>query len=273
MESRLVPLSDARLPGPRASRRDVRHCRRPFRHRVIARDEPGRTEGRRGRSGPRAGRGVRREHGGHLPPQRLQPRTARGAESRGGRRCARRRRFQLRSGDPPAPQRDPRHDLHPGAAVGEGRGDSPQRRHLRGRPPRAEAIGGDDPQPRLGACRPRAAHVDHRADRVGPSGRQGSVSLGAPSGRDAARLRGSAAGVRRHRAVRDPHLQPDHRRPHHRSSAGGDCQRSFRVHGRRRRRQTDRHRPRVRASCTIWSDRITPRPATGSFTSIFPSRA
>ena len=51
-------------------------------------------------------------------------------------------------------QRDPRQDLHAGAALGEGRGDSPQRRHLRGRPPRVQAIGGDDPQSSTGrACR------------------------------------------------------------------------------------------------------------------------
>ena len=42
---------------------------------------------------------------------------------------------------------------------------------------------------------------------------------GSQAGHDAARLRGSAAGFGRHRALRDPHLQPDHRRRHHRSRA------------------------------------------------------
>ena len=66
-------------------------------------------------------------------------------------------------------------------------------------------------------------------------------------GDDAAGLRRPAARVRRHRAVRDPHLQPDHRRRHDLSAAGGHRQRSFRLHRRGGRREADRHRPRVRA--------------------------
>ena len=68
------------------------------------------------------------------------------------------------------------------------------------------------------------------------------------AGRDAARLRRPAAGVGRHGAVRDPHLQSDHRRRRHLSAAGGDRQRSLRLHRQGRRRQADRDRPRVRAA-------------------------
>ena len=92
------------------------------------------------------------------------------------------------------------------------------------------------------------------------------------AGHDAARLRRSAAGVRRHRAVRDSHVQPDHRRQHDLSAPGGDRQRSLRLHRRRGRRQADGDRPRVRRACTAWSGRITRRPATASSTSTFPNR-
>ena len=81
VEGRLVPLPDAGFPRARASRRDVRHRRRSIRDRLVARDEPRRPERRRRRSRPRAGDRLRQQHGGHLPPQRAQSRTARGAES------------------------------------------------------------------------------------------------------------------------------------------------------------------------------------------------
>ncbi len=57
------------------------------------------------------------------------------------------------------------------------------------------------------------------------------------------RLCGPAAGFRRHRAVLDPHLQPDHRRQHDPAAPGRDRERPLRVHRRRRRRQADQHRP------------------------------
>ena len=63
-------------------------------------------------------------------------------------------------------------------------------------------------------------------------------------GGDAARLRGSAAGVGRHRAVRDPHVQPDHRRQH-------DLSR-----GRRRSRTT--------TSCSPAAPSTTSRPASAA---------
>ena len=48
---------------------------------------------------------LRQQHGRHLPPQRVQPRAARGAEPRGGRRRAGRRRVHVRSGDARAHER------------------------------------------------------------------------------------------------------------------------------------------------------------------------
>ena len=92
------------------------------------------------------------------------------------------------------------------------------------------------------------------------------------AGRHAARLRRSAAGLGRHGAVCHPHVQSDHRRQHDLSAAGGDRQRSLRLHRPRRRRQADRDRPRVRERAGAASSRTTRRPATASFTSTFPSR-
>ena len=48
--------------------------------------------------------------------------------------------------------------------------------------------------------------------------------------RDAPRLRRPAAGIGRHRAVCDSHVQPDHRRRDHLPAPGGDRQRSLRLH-------------------------------------------
>ncbi len=71
---------------------------------------------------------------------------------------------------------------------------------------------------------------DDRADRLGASRRQESQPGGADAGHDGARLRRSAARVRRHGAVLDSHLQSDHRRQRDLSAASGHCQRPFRVH-------------------------------------------
>ena len=64
---------------------------------------------------------------------------------------------------------------------------------------------------------------------------------GLQAGRDAARLRRPAAGLRRHGAVLDPHVQPDHRRRRDLPAPGGDRQRSLRVH-RQARTTTSRRR-------------------------------
>ena len=117
-----------------------------------------------------------------------------------------------------------------------------------------------------------ARHDDDRADRLGAPRRQGPEGGGPQAGRDAARLRRSAAGVRRHGAVLDSHVQPDHRRQHDLSAPGGDRQRSLRLHRQGRRRQADLHRPRVRAAARHARSRTTPRPATASSISISPSR-
>ena len=105
-------------------------------------------------AGLRAGRRLRREHGRHLPPQQLQPRAARRAEPRGGRRRARRRRVQLRSGDArscatrPAARPTRRCRCRPrkrrsAAAAASSRSAAAS----------SEAIGGDAPGDRLGAGR------------------------------------------------------------------------------------------------------------------------
>ena len=60
------------------------------------------------------------------------------------------------------------------------------------------------------------------------------------AGRHAARLCRSAAGVGRHGAVCDPHVQPDHGGRSHLSAAGGHRQRSLRLHRPRRRRASRR---------------------------------
>ena len=56
----------------------------------------------------------------------------------------------------------------------------------------------------------------------------------------------SAAGIRRHRAVLDSHVQSDHRRQLDLSAAGGGRQRSLRLHRQTGRRQADGDRPAVR---------------------------
>ena len=71
---------------------------------------------------------------------------------------------------------------------------------------------------------------------------------GGPAGRDAARLRGSPSRLRRHGAIRDPHLQPDHRRQRDLPSPGRDRKRPLRIHRKRSRRPPDLDRARVRAA-------------------------
>ena len=162
-------------------------------------------------------------------------------------------------------------DLRPGAADAEGRRDPPDRRHLRGGPPRVRGVGRrrrraiewpDAEQARRMTSTEQIVWA-HRVDKS----RRGRAR------RDAARLRRSAAGVGRHGAVRDPHVQPDHRRRHDLPAAGGDRQRSLRLHRQGRRRQADGDRPGVRARCTASRSRTTRRRATASSISTFPSRA
>ena len=164
----------------------------------------------------------------------------------GGRRRERRRRVQLRAAVAAADERDAGQDLRPGAAQREGRRDPPDRRHLRGRPPRVQGGRSRRRRASSGRIEQQARRMTsteqivwaHRVDKIG-RGR---------ARRDAARLRRPAAGVGRHRAVFDPHLQPDHRRQHDLSAPGGDRQRSLRLHRQGRRRQADGDRAGVRAA-------------------------
>ena len=125
---------------------------------------------------------------------------------------------------------------------------------------------------RLAGRRRRARHDHDRADHLGASRRQGPERARPEAGRDAARLRGSAAGVGRHGAVLDPHLQPDHRRHHDLSAAGRDRQRPFRVHRQRHRRQADRHRPRVRPPAGDCEKPYYATPGDGIFHFYFPEQ-
>ena len=178
--------------------------------------------------GPRDGDRLRQQHGRHLPPQRAQPRPARRAESRRrsptratatssasirqSRRLTNVTQGKTYEPVPLTPKEDEIRRSGGIFAVG--------RREFRPSVERAPRIDWPDAEQ-------RAAHDDDRADRLGASRRQDRRGR---ARRDAARLRRSAAGVGRHGAVRDPHLQPDHRRQHDLSAAGGDRQRSLRLH-------------------------------------------
>ena len=98
------------------------------------------------------------------------------------------------------------------------------------------------------------------------------VARGLQAGRDAARLRRPAAGVRRHGAVLDPHVQPDHGRPDDLSAPGGRRQRPLRVHRQGRGREADVDRPRVRRSCTGMEKPYYATPGDGIFHFYFPEQ-
>ncbi len=121
VESRIVPLPHAGLSRARASRRDVCHRRRSLCDRLVPRNEPRGSERRCRGSGSRDGDRVRQQHGRHLPPQRAQPRAARGAEPRGGRGCEGWRRVRVRSVIAPLDQSHTGQDLRSVAADGEGK--------------------------------------------------------------------------------------------------------------------------------------------------------
>ncbi len=105
---------------------------------------PAGPQGRRRRSRPRDGDRLRPQHGRHLPPQRAS--TSACTSCRAPRRSPTRRTATSSRFDPASrrlTQRDAGQDLRAGAAVAEGRRDPPQRRHLRGRPPRVPRVGRD----------------------------------------------------------------------------------------------------------------------------------
>ena len=245
LEGRRVPLPDARFSRARASRRDVRHRRRSVRDRIVARDEPRRAEGdRRTKSASRwsivCGNNmgdIFRRNALNLGLQVVQSPEA-VADARDGDEFAfepeTRRLTNETQGE----------NVRTRAADAEGGRDSPDRRHLRDRPPRVRGVGesrrrgssGRTPRSARGMTTTEQIVWAHRVDRGRRRHARG----------DAARLRRSAAGVGRHRAVRHPHLQPDHRRQHDLPAPGGDRQRSLRLHRQGRRRQADGDRARVR---------------------------
>ena len=196
------------------ARRDVPHRRRPLRHRLLARDEPGGPQGRRRGGRARAGRSsaatnmgdIFRRNAFNLGLHVVQcPEAVADAQDGDA--------FALRPGDARAltnetagqdatsrcrsPPRKRRSAASGGIfAVGPAR--VPRRRSARA------------PRDRVARRRDGARRMTtteqivwaHRVDK----------DAAVRPGRDAARLRRPAAGLRRHRAVRDPHLQPDHRR-------------------------------------------------------------
>ena len=90
--------------------------------------------------------------------------------------------FSFDPGTRAAAQRHAGQDLHAGAAVAEGRGDPPERRHLRRRPPRVRRLGRRSARRSTGPTPELAErHDDHRADRLGAPRRQGSAAERAPA--------------------------------------------------------------------------------------------
>ena len=127
LEGGLVPLPDARLPRARSSRRDVPHRRRSLRHRLVARDEPGRPQGVAEEvglemvvvCGSNMGDIFRRNAlnlGLHVvqSPEAV-------ADARDG------DEFTFEPHIAPPDERDPGQDLRAGAAHAEGRRDPPDR--------------------------------------------------------------------------------------------------------------------------------------------------
>ena len=156
--------------------RDVRHRRRSLRDRLVARDEPGRPEGRRRGGRARAGDRLRPQHGRHLPAQRVQPRAARRAESR--RRSPTRRTATTFTFDPGTRQlrNETQGKTYTPVPL------SPKEDEIRrsggifavGRREFADVGRARAPGDRLGAAgAARARHDDDRADRLGAPRRQG----------------------------------------------------------------------------------------------------
>ncbi len=151
----------------------------------------------------------------------------------------------------------------------QGGRDPQERRHFRGGPPGARGVDRAAPRDPVARSRRRAAPDDDGTDRVGASRRQGRARR---AGDDAPRLRRPAPGVRRHGSLRDPHLQPDHRRRDDLPAPGRGRQRPLRLHGQGDRRPADGDRPGVRHAATGSRSPTTRRRATGSSTSTSRSR-
>ena len=141
LEGGLVPLPDAGFPRARAPRRELRHRRRSLRDRIVARDEPGRPQGRR--------RGSRARRWSSSAATTWATSSGATASTSACTSCRAPKRSPTR-GTATSSRFDPRDarssrnetqgkTYEPVPAVAQGRGDPPQRRHLRGRPARVPA--------------------------------------------------------------------------------------------------------------------------------------
>ena len=197
----------------RASRRELRDCRGSLCHRLVARNEPGGTQGCR--------RGSRPRDWSSSAATTWATSFAATASTSACTSCRARRRLPTPS-DGDAFTFDPAH----AALTNETQGKvyepvplSPKEEEIRrsggifavGRREFRESVR-TRPSVDWPDERGRPADDHDRADRVGAPGRQGAEGRATDAWHDAPRLRRSAARVRRHGAVCDPHVQSDHRR-------------------------------------------------------------
>ena len=149
--------------------------------------------------------------------------------------------FQLRSNFEASDERDARDHVRTGAAHRRKEDDIRRtggifalgRREFHGSIEAMPRIEWPDPERARGMTSTAQIVWAHRVDK------QAEVKSGATI----PRVRRLAARLRRHGAVRDPHVQPDHRRQYDLSAPGGDCQRPLRVFRPRERREADGYRP------------------------------
>ena len=232
---------------------------------------PAGLKGDRRRSRPRDGDRLRRQHGRHLPPQRAQPRAARRAEPEAVADAQDGDEFDVRPGTRQLTNVTQGKTYDSAAADAEGRRDPPERRHLHGRTPRVP----QRPSTRVPASSFRTQSLargddDDRADRLGASRRQGSPRTCAPgdtlrSTRICCRRRTARRRSRFTRSTRSP-AATRFTRGRRRSPTITSCSPAMTTTSGRRRSAARSRKSRGS------SRRTTRRPATASFTSIFPSR-
>ena len=272
LEGGRVPPSDAGLPRARARRRDVRDCRRSVCDRILARDVAGRAQGHCGRSRPRDGH--------HLPANNMGDIFRRNAFNLG--------LHVVQSPEAVADARDGDEftfdpvsrrianvtqgkTYDPVPLTAEGRRDPRRaaassrigRREFRSSVERAPEIAWADPDRARRMSTTEQIIWAHRVDK--------DAELEA--GRDAARLRRSAAGLGRHGAVCDSHVQSDHRRQHDLTRARPPSPTITSSLPARKTTTSRRGSGGSSPSSTASGSRTTRRRATASFTSTFPNRA
>ena len=170
-------------------------------------------------------------------------------------------------------ERDAGEDLRAGAAVAEGRGDPPRRRHLRGRPARVPQVGRDRARRSTGPIPDAARGMTtteqiiwaHRVDKD-----LKAVDLQARRRRCAS----TRTCCRRRTAPRRSRSTPSTRSPAATRSTRGRP-RSPTTTSSSPAAPSTTSRPASAASsraCRTWRSRTTPRPATASSISISPSR-